>query len=588
MTLAKRLWLTILFTLASLALALVLTGQQLLDLTQAVERHSARQQLSANLYQLKASVLQLSRLDPLLPDSPALLRQTSQTVAQLSQDIAAGLPAAEAQAFRLSVTPLWSAYQRNLNSALTIAETAPQDALAIPEQAWQQHLQPLAAQLDRLQRQEQQRLRQESAQLRDTLGRLAWLTLGPLGLASLVVVAMQLALARRLKRQLQAMASAADALGEGNLAMRLPAQGRDELAATASRLNLFLDKLSELLRRVEGDARRSGGDCQRLQLLTLQVADASRLQSAKAKLSNEAAHAVADSAQSVAGHLQQADVHTRQAAADTESARELGQRNAEAMQALAGNMEHAQAEMRQLKHSLDDIAGVSGLIRDVAEQTNLLALNAAIEAARAGESGRGFAVVADEVRKLSERTRAATGSIFDALGKVEGATGSLHAALEQAGDACADKLDSQQALDQALLQVDAGLGRLNRLMADIREHSAAQARAGGDIRQHGHEVAHLAAAIDQQMQQAAPVMQHLADAAQDLNQTLSWFRNPPQPILRRAGGCNSSRPDAPRRRQLGIKLPEAKISSIYSRQRLAMRSCAQWFALFIAIFNLLS
>ena len=258
--------------------------------------------------------------------------------------------------------------------------------------------------------------------------------------------------------------------------MRPPAQGRDELAATASRLNLFLDKLSELLRRVEGDARRSGGDCQRLQLLTLQVADASRLQSAKAKLSNEAAHAVADSAQSVAGHLQQADVHTRQAAADTESARELGQRNAEAMQALAGNMEHAQAEMRQLKHSLDDIAGVSGLIRDVAEQTNLLALNAAIEAARAGESGRGFAVVADEVRKLSERTRAATGSIFDALGKVEGATGSLHAALEQAGDACADKLDSQQALDQALLQVDAGLGRLNRLMADIREHSAAQAR----------------------------------------------------------------------------------------------------------------
>ena len=530
MTLAKRLWLTILFTLASLALALVLTGQQLLGLTQAVERHSARQQLSANLHQLKASVLQLSRLDPLLPDSPALLRQTSQTVAQLSQDIAAGLPAVEAQAFRLSITPLWSAYQRNLNSALTIAETAPQDALAIPEQAWQQHLQPLAAQLDRLQRQEQQRLRQESAQLRDTLARLAWLTLGPLGLASLVVVAIQLALARRLKRQLQAMAASADALGEGNLAMRLPAQGRDELAATASRLNLFLNKLSELLRRVEADARRSGGDCQRLQLLTLQVADASRLQSAKAKLSNEAAHAVADSAQTVAGHLQQADLHTRQAAADTASARELGQRNAVAMQALAGNMEHAQAEMRQLKHSLDDIAGVSGLIRDVAEQTNLLALNAAIEAARAGESGRGFAVVADEVRKLSERTRAATGSIFDALGKVEGATGSLHTALEQAGDACADKLDSQQALDQALLQVDAGLGRLNRLMADIREHSAAQARAGGDIRQHGHEVAHLAATIDQQMQEAAPVMQHLADAAQDLNQTLSWFRiDAPEP-----------------------------------------------------------
>lgn len=33
MTLAKRLWLTIFFTLASLALALILTGQQLSGLT---------------------------------------------------------------------------------------------------------------------------------------------------------------------------------------------------------------------------------------------------------------------------------------------------------------------------------------------------------------------------------------------------------------------------------------------------------------------------------------------------------------------------------------------------------------------------
>ncbi|WP_043636264.1 methyl-accepting chemotaxis protein [Chromobacterium haemolyticum] len=524
MTLAKRLWLTIFFTLASLALALILTGQQLSGLTRAVDRHSARQQLSASLYQLKAGVLQLSRLDPLLPDSPARLRDTSLAVARLTGDIAAGLPASEAAPFRQAVSRLWQDYERNLSSALAIAETAPQDALSIPEQAWQQSLQPLAALLDRQQAQEQGRLAQETAQLQDTLQSLAWLTLGPLALASLVVAAMQLALARRLKRQLQAMAASADALGEGNLAMRLPAQGRDELAATAGRLNQFLNKLSDLLRRVEADARRSGGDCQRLQLLTLQVADASRQQSAKAKLSNEAAHAVADSAQTVAGHLQQADAHTRQAADDTGRARELGRLNAEAMRALVDNMGCAQMEMRQLQLSLDDIAGVSGLIRDVAEQTNLLALNAAIEAARAGESGRGFAVVADEVRKLSERTRAATGSIFDALGRVEGATGSLHAALEQAGHACADKLDSQQALDQALLQVDTGLERLNRLMAEIREHSAAQARAGGDIRQHGHEVAHLAAAIDQHMQQATPVMQHLAAAAQDLNQTLSWFR----------------------------------------------------------------
>ena len=97
----------------------------------------------------------------------------------------------------------------------------------------------------------------------------------------------------------------------------------------------------------------------------------------------------------------------------------------EATNEMAGLSSEVEAVLNEFREEFEKVKQETGTIEGITSQTNLLALNASIEAARAGETGKGFAVVAEQIRELSVGTKSSSGSIMEALAKLEETSGKM-------------------------------------------------------------------------------------------------------------------------------------------------------------------